>query len=213
MLALLGKATKTGKAVNIGRKLLAKGGEKEQKKKDDRRRYSEPSSAIIPRGSVAPVNTLVLAPVPKLDEVSEDTAKGDDDILVIKDTVISIHKILKTTFKNESILLKQRRKVEENRKRAEREEELEAKKEDDKKEKSGGGKMNIPMSIMDRIKAFIAGFVAYRLVPFIPQLLELVKFIPPVVDFFANTGIFLIDAFSSFLVIAKKPIDWDLKVQ
>ena len=68
--------------------------------------------------------------------------------------------------------------------------------------------MNIPMSIMDRIKAFIAGFVAYRLVPFIPQLLELVKFIPPVVDFFANTGIFLIDAFSSFLVIAKKPIDW-----
>ena len=208
MLALLGKATKTGKAVNIGRKLLAKGGEKEQKKKDDRRRYSEPSSAIIPRGSVAPVNTSVLAPVPKLDEVSEDTAKGDDDILVIKDTVISIHKILKTTFKNESILLKQRRKAEENRKRAEREEELEAKKEDDKKEKSGGGKMNIPMSIMDRIKAFIAGFVAYRLVPFIPQLLELVKFIPPVVDFFANTGIFLIDAFSSFLVIAKKPIDW-----
>ena len=67
--------------------------------------------------------------------------------------------------------------------------------------------MNIPMSIMDRIKAFIAGFVAYRLAPFIPQLLELVKFIPPVVDFFANTGIFLIDAFSSFLVIAKKPID------
>ena len=208
MLALLGKATKTGKAVNIGRKLLAKGGEKEQKKKDDRRRYSEPSSAIIPRGSVAPANTSVLAPVPKLDEVSEDTAKGDDDILVIKDTVISIHKILKTTFKNESILLKQRRKAEENRKRAEREEELEAKKEDDKKKKSGGGKMNIPMSIMDRIKAFIAGFVAYRLVPFIPQLLELVKFIPPVVDFFANTGIFLIDAFSSFLVIAKKPIDW-----
>jgi len=208
MLALLGKATKTGKAVNIGRKLLAKGGEKEQKKKDDRRRYSEPSSSIIPRGSVAPANTSVLAPVPKLDEVSEDTAKGDDDILVIKDTVISIHKILKTTFKNESILLKQRRKAEENRKRAEREEELEAKKEDDKKEKSGGGKMNIPMSIMDRIKAFIAGFVAYRLVPFIPQLLELVKFIPPVVDFFANTGIFLIDAFSSFLVIAKKPIDW-----
>ena len=38
--------------------------------------------------------------------------------------------------------------------------------------------------------------------------MELVKFIPPVVDFFANTGIFLIDAFSSFLVIAKKPIDW-----
>ena len=208
MLALLGKATKTGKAVNIGRKLLAKSGEKEQKKKDDRRRYSEPSSAIIPRGSVAPVNTSVLAPVPKLDEVSEDTAKGDDDILVIKDTVISIHKILKTTFKNESILLKQRRKAEENRKRAEREEELEAKKEDDKKEKSGGGKMNVPMSIMDRIKAFIAGFVAYRLVPFIPQLLELVKLIPPVIDFFANTGIFLIDAFSSFLVIAKKPIDW-----
>ena len=110
MLALLGKATKTGKAVNIGRKLLAKGGEKEQKKKDDRRRYSEPSSSIIPRGSVAPVNTSVLAPVPKLDEVNEDTAKGDDDILVIKDTVISIRKILKTTFKNESILLKQRRK-------------------------------------------------------------------------------------------------------
>ena len=33
MLALLGKATKTGKAVNIGRKLLAKGGEKEQRRK------------------------------------------------------------------------------------------------------------------------------------------------------------------------------------
>ena len=94
----LGKATKTGKAVNIGRKLLAKGGEKEEKKKDDRRRYSEPSSAIIPRGSAAK-NTSVLAPVPKLAEVNEDTAKGDDDILVIKDTVISIHKILKTTFK------------------------------------------------------------------------------------------------------------------
>ena len=93
-----------------------KGGEKEQKKKDDRRRYSEPSSSIIPRGSVAPANTSVLAPVPKLDEVSEDTAKGDDDILVIKDTVISIHKILKTTFKNESILLKQK----ENLKRTER---------------------------------------------------------------------------------------------
>ena len=165
MLALLGKATKTGKAVNIGRKLLAKSGEKEQKKKDDRRRYSEPSSSLVPRGSAAPKNTSVLAPVPKLAEVNEDTAKGDDDILVIKDTVISIHKILKTTFKNESILLKQRRKAEENRKRAEREEELEAKKEDDKKEKSGGGKMNVPMSIMDRIKAFIAGFVAYRLVP------------------------------------------------
>ena len=204
MLALLGKATKTGKAVNIGRKLLRRSGEKEQ----EERRKAEPSSAIIPRGSVAPVNTSVLAPVPKLDEVSGDTAKGDDDILVIKDTVISIHKILKTTFKNESILLKQRRKAEENRKRAEREEELEAKKEDDKKKKSGGGKMNIPMSIMDRIKAFIAGFVAYRLVPFIPQLLELVKLIPPVIDFFANVGVFLIDALSSFLVIAKKPIDW-----
>ena len=203
MLALLGKATKTGKAVNIGRKLLKRSGEKEQEKG----RKAEPSSAIIPRGTVAPVNTSVLAPVPKLDEVSEDTAKGDDDILVIKDTVISIHKILKTTFKNESILLKQRRKSEENRKRAEQEEELEAKKKDDKKEKSGN-KNIIPMSIMDRIKAFIAGFVAYRLVSFIPQLLELVKLIPPVVDFFANVGVFLVDAFASFLTIAKKPIDW-----
>ena len=47
MLALLGKATKTGKAVNIGRKLLAKGGDKEQKKKEGRRRYSEPSSSLF----------------------------------------------------------------------------------------------------------------------------------------------------------------------
>jgi len=136
----------------------------------------------------------------------QNQEKKNDCCSVIKDKVIKVDKLL-----NQSYLLKLKRSKisrlqSENDKFKKREKELEKKKDP----KVEGIKLpELPkLSLFDRIKNFIfktfLGFIAVRLLDFLPQLLKILPVIIKVSDFIIDTGGKLLDGLVTF-------IDWGYK--
>jgi len=131
---------------------------------------------------------------------------SEDIILQIEKKVIKIDKLLKDSF---ALKKKQQKKVRikgEQKEFEDREKELEKKK--PKKQKG----VNLPtppkMGFLDWIKNFITqtvlGFIAVRLIDFLPQLLKILPVIIKVTDFITDIGGKLLDGLVTF-------IDWGYK--
>ncbi|MCJ7714763.1 hypothetical protein MUO66_09960, partial [Candidatus Bathyarchaeota archaeon] len=131
---------------------------------------------------------------------------SEDIILQIEKKVIKIDKLLKDSF---ALKKKQQKKVRikgEQKEFEDREKELEKKK--PKKQKG----VNLPtppkMGFLDWIKNFITqtvlGFIAVRLIDFLPQLLKILPIIIKVTDFITDIGGKLLDGLVTF-------IDWGYK--
>jgi len=131
---------------------------------------------------------------------------SEDILLKIEKKVIKIDKLLKDSF---ALKKKQQKKVRikgEQKEFEDREKELEKKK--PKKQKG----VNLPtppkMGFLDWIKNFITqtvlGFIAVRLIDFLPQLLKILPVIIKVTDFITDIGGKLLDGLVTF-------IDWGYK--
>ena len=131
---------------------------------------------------------------------------SEDILLKIEKKVIKIDKLLKDSF---ALKKQQQKKVRikgEQKEFEDREKELEKKK--PKKEKG----VNLPtppkMGFLDWIKNFITqtvlGFIAVRLIGFLPQLLKILPIIIKVTDFITDIGGKLLDGLLTF-------IDWGYK--
>ena len=149
----------------------------------------------------------------KSTKVNENSVKpkqsensSEDIILQIEKKVIKIDKLLKDSF---ALKKKQQKKVRikgEQKEFEDREKELEKKK--PKKQKG----VNLPtppkMGFLDWIKNFITqtvlGFIAVRLIDFLPQLLKILPVIIKVTDFITDIGGKLLDGLVTF-------IDWGYK--
>ena len=123
-------------------------------------------------------------------------------LLTIQSKVVRIEKIL---GKENSMLKKQAettRKTTQNKKRKTKEERFEAKPSVAKEKKDAG--LSMPrIGFFERVKNFIGkillGFLAVKLVPYLPDLIMLIPKLQGIVDFVADFGIGLIDILGGFL--------------
>ena len=133
----------------------------------------------------------------------EKKEDGGGNLSVISEKVIRIEKLLGGQNKLLQNRTKNIKKQEELSKRKKGEEKLEEKPKD-KEEKDGRKLLKGPrLGFLDRIKNFlgkmILGFIAVRLIPYLPQLLQIVPKIAAVNEFFIDTGIGLVDGFATFV--------------
>ena len=133
----------------------------------------------------------------------EKKENGGGNLSVISEKVIRIEKLLGGQNKLLQNRTKNIKKQEELSKRKKGEEKLEEKPKD-KEEKDGRKLLKGPrLGFLDKIKNFlgkmILGFIAVRLIPYLPQLLQIVPKISAVNEFFIDTGIGLVDGFATFV--------------
>ena len=145
----------------------------------------------------------------------EKTETGGDNLSIISQKVIRIEKLLGGQNKLLQNRTKNIKKQEELSKRKKREEKLEEKPKD-KEEKDGRKLLKGPrLGFLDRIKNFlgkmILGFIAVRLIPYLPQLLQIVPKIAAVNEFFIDTGIGLVDGLATFVQKGYEAYDFTKK--
>lgn len=133
----------------------------------------------------------------------EKKENGEGNLSLISQKVIRIEKLLGGQNKLLQNRTKNIKKQEELSKRKRREEKLEEKPKD-KEEKDGRKLLKGPrLGFLDRIKNFLGkmifGFIAVRLIPYLPQLLQIVPKIAAVNEFFIDTGIGLVDGLATFV--------------
>lgn len=132
--------------------------------------------------------------------------KIPSQILIIKTQVIKVEKIVNERYLEKIKSEKERKKIDEKNKRKRKEEQLE--KPQEKEEKFPNVPKLPKLGFLDGIKNFIGnmilGFVAYRLIEYLPAIANFLKFLAPAVDFFIDFSGKLLDGLVTF-------VDWGYK--
>ena len=208
----LGTGSKLARTANVGRKLL---GIKSKKNKQGQV-GEDGSSSLTVRPSITMVPTTFKSTGPQnvqqpVDvKVTPATGKStlEEDVKYIKDKTIEIDKLLKGSFaqrkKEEAALRKERAAA----RRKGKEERFEK-----------GGRRGMLGKATDKVKkpfssiwegiknyltAVLLGFLAVRLAPLLPKLLDLAKLIAPAIEFVLDAAGFLLNGLVTF-------IDWGYK--
>jgi hypothetical protein len=110
--------------------------------------------------------------------------------LVIRKKVLEIKNIVVSTTLLKSAEAERKRKEDEKKKRSKKEEKIEEK---PTKEAKKIGMPSIPkLGFLDRVKNFITsvlfGYIAYRLIDYLPKFLEFIKVVGPAFDFLQNVA-------------------------
>ena len=154
--------------------------------------------------AVVPKSPLVVSSGRELSKIPEKPQ--EDVVYTIRTKVIEIDKLLKGTLAAEKVQQKKERKQKEVEQRAQQETKLEKKDKDGEKESP---KSLIPkLSFLDGIKKFLGdvlmGWLTFRLIEFLPQIISFLKPAAAFVDLVINFGGKLLDGLVTF-------VDWGYK--
>jgi muramidase (phage lysozyme) len=209
----LGTGSKLARTANVGRKLL---GTKTNKKGPGRNspEYENESggrSQLIVRPSTALIPSTQTSRVGPVDvKVTPVTGKStlEEDVKYIKDKTIEIDKLLKGSFtqrKKEEAALRKERAAARRKGKEERFEKGGRRgmlgKATDKAKKPFS---SIWEGIKNYLTAVLLGFLAVRLAPLLPKLLDFAKLIAPAIEFVLDAAGFLLNGLVTF-------IDWGYK--
>ena len=170
------------------------------------------SQKFLPQGKKGGTLTVrpkaTLAPIKKQSSfISKMGKKDEDPILVIKTKVIKIEDLLKGTLAAEKKAADEKRKQQEQEDRAKQEQDVEK----TPKSKEKGIKIPVPgkiKSFWGNIKKFIGtvifGWLALKLLPLLPKLMPIVKFLASTAEFIINIGGKILNGLVTF-------IDWGYK--
>jgi len=162
-------------------------------------------------GSLAVRPKTNLVPIKKeSSSLAKVGGKQEDPMLVIKTKVIKIEDLLKGTLAAEKRAADEKRKAQEEEDRDKQEDEVEK----TPKSKEKGIKIPVPgkiKSFWGNIKKFIGtvifGWLALKLLPLLPKLIPIVKFLATAVDFVLKWGGKLLDGLVTFVDWGYKAID------
>ena len=162
--------------------------------------------------AIRPSSNIVSSPggaIQKIEKTEKTDSKGNA-LLVIKTKLVSIDTILKGTLAAEKKAENDKRKAQERSERKEDEREIEDDSKDGKKAKKF--KLAPPkqvLSFWEKIKSFFGkvlfGWLAVRLIDWLPKLMPIVKFLAAAADFIIKVGGFLLNGLVTF-------IDWGLSL-
>ena len=146
---------------------------------------------------------------------SSDIQKSESDnlgktLFTIQKKIILVDDLLKGTFAEKKKRQKDEVKQKEDEARAEEESKLEDKDTDDEEE---GLKVKMPrLSFLDGIKKFIGdvlmGWLTFRLIKFLPQVMKAAKFLGRIADFLINVGGALFNGLVTFIDWGYKAVEW-----
>ena len=146
---------------------------------------------------------------------SPDTKKPESDnlgktLFTIQKKIILVDDLLKGTFAEKKKRQKDEVKKKEDEARIEEESKLEDKDTDDEEE---GLKVKMPrLSFLDGIKKFIGdvlmGWLTFRLIKFLPQVMKAAKFLGRIADFLINVGGALFNGLVTFIDWGYKAVEW-----
>ena len=161
--------------------------------------------------AIRPSSNIVSSPggaIQKIEKTEKTDSKGNA-LLVIKTKLVSIDTILKGTLAAEKKAENDKRKAQERSERKEDEKEIEDDSQDGKKAKKF--KLAPPkqvLSFWEKIKSFFGkvlfGWLAVRLIDWLPKLMPILKFLAGFADFIIKVGGFLLNALITF-------VDWGYK--
>ena len=169
------------------------------------------SQKFLPQGKVG--GSLAVRPKANLVPIKKQSSslaniggKKEEPMLVIKTKVIKIEDILKGTLAAEKRAADEKRKAQEQEDRSKQENEVEA-----PKTKGKGIKIPVPgkiKSFWGNIQKYIGkvlfGWLALQLLPLLPKLMPIVKFLASTVDFIIKIGGTILKGLVTF-------IDWGYK--
>ena len=161
--------------------------------------------------AIRPSSNIVSSPggaIQKIEKTEKTDSKGNA-LLVIKTKLVSIDTILKGTLAAEKKAENDKRKAQERSERKEDEKEIEDDSKDGKKAKKF--KLAPPkqvLSFWEKIKSFFGkvlfGWLAVRLIDWLPKLMPILKFLAGFADFIIKVGGILLNALVTF-------VDWGYK--
>ena len=161
--------------------------------------------------AIRPSSNIVSSPggaIQKIEKTEKSDSKGNA-LLVIKTKLVSIDTILKGTLAAEKKAENDKRKAQERSERKEDEKEIEDDSKDGKKAKKF--KLAPPkqvLSFWEKIKSFFGkvlfGWLAVRLIDWLPKLMPILKFLAGFADFIIKVGGILLNALVTF-------VDWGYK--
>ena len=161
--------------------------------------------------AIRPSSNIVSSPggaIQKIEKTEKTDSKGNA-LLVIKTKLVSIDTILKGTLAAEKKAENDKRKAQERSERKEDEKEIE----DDSKEGKKAQKFKLAppkqvLSFWEKIKSYFGkvlfGWLAVRLIDWLPKLMPIVKFLAGFADFIIKVGGILLNALVTF-------VDWGYK--
>jgi len=158
------------------------------------------SLAVRPKTNLVPIKKQSSSP-------AKVGGKQEDPMLVIKTKVIKIEDLLKGTLAAEKRAADEKRKQQEEEDRSKQEQDVEK----TPKSKEKGIKIPVPgkiKSFWGNIKKYIGtvlfGWLALQLLPLLPKLMPIVKFLASTADFIINVGGTILNGLVTF-------IDWGYK--
>ena len=158
------------------------------------------SLAVRPKTNLVPIKKQSSSP-------AKVGGKQEDPMLVIKTKVIKIEDLLKGTLAAEKRAADEKRKQQEQEDRSKQEQDVEK----TPKSKEKGIKIPVPgkiKSFWGNIKKYIGtvlfGWLALQLLPLLPKLMPIVKFLASTADFIINVGGTILNGLVTF-------IDWGYK--
>ena len=139
-------------------------------------------------------------------------AKKGGGLINIKTKIVKASDILKGTLAAEKKQVNDNKKIEEQKKRKGKEEDLETPENKETKDSKKLGIKLPKMSWMDSVKNYIFtilfGWVAVRLLEFLPTLVKIVKPLASIADFLLKVGGMILNALVTFVDIGYKAYDW-----
>ena len=161
--------------------------------------------AVRPKSNLVPFKG-------KGSDITKIEKKEESPLLVIKTKVIKIEDILKGTLAAEKRAADEKRKLQEQEERSENEEELEN---PDKKGKKSGIKIPLPGKVKgwwNNIKKFfftvLFGWLALRVMKWLPRLKGILKFLASFADFVLKWGGKILAGLVTFVDWGYKAYDW-----
>jgi murein DD-endopeptidase MepM/ murein hydrolase activator NlpD len=175
-----------------------------------------PTKISLPTAKIIPSNNSkkgTLGVVNLVDDDGSDnggfTEQQKEDIAVIREKTEKIEVIVKKSIVINLKKIQLQRRQTENQRRKSTEDKGEQKKE---KEDKGKGGIPIPkISMFDRLKNFLGsvfvGWLGVKLLKYIPQLIQFVKFIKPIASFLGNFLSGLLDKLVTFIDVGYTVVD------
>ena len=208
----LATGSRVAKTANVGRRLLGMDPKKNKENETESDNLSSiiirPASSLIPTTLNQRVSQTSQPPIDVKSSPSSSKSTLEEDVKYIKDKTIEIDKLLKGSFaqrKKEEAALRKERSAARRRGKEERFEK--------------GGRRGVMGKVADKAKkpfsgiwegiknyltAVLLGWLAVRLAPLLPKLLDLAKFIAPAIEFVLDAAGFLLNGLVTF-------IDWGYK--
>ena len=159
--------------------------------------------------AIRPGSSIVSSPGGDLTTIDKSAPAGASDLFVIKTKVIEIDKILKGTLAAQKKAEDDKRKADEKAEAQKEEKELET-----TKDKENKFKIPVPkrvLSFWEQIKRFfgtvLMGWLAVRLLDWLPKLMPILKFLGKAVDFIIKIGGFLLNALVTFVHWGYKAVE------